>query len=119
HSDRQSSKGRLALMRATREDKTMSRQCVVCKRFYAENNLDEHLQNNHLGPHEFWFDMRKYKTSAPSMTIGELVKMVDASTINQVFEDMLGASPDVPLSHNMAVDLTREPHFYCVPPATM
>ena len=93
--------------------------CVVCGRGYADADVEEHLRNGHLGPFEFWFDMRKYKTPAPSMTVGELVKMVDASIMNMVFRDMFGAGPDVPLGHGESVDLTREPHFYCVPPATM
>ena len=97
----------------------MSRQCVVCKRFYAENNLDEHLQNNHLGPHEFWFDAVKYTVSAPSMTVGELVKLAGASPLNMVFREVACGGPDVALSHGECVDLTQRPHFYCAPEGTM
>lgn len=95
------------------------RICIVCGRGYVASEEEEHLRNNHLGPFEFWFDMRKYKTRLPSMTVGELVKIADASLYNQVFQDLFGNGPDVPLSHSISVDLTREPHFYSVPPATM
>jgi hypothetical protein len=92
--------------------------CIVCGRGYADN-ADEHLRNGHIGPFEFWFGVRKYKTSAPSMLVGEIVRMVDASPLNAVFQDRFGAGADTPLAHGAAVDLTREPHFYCVPAAAM
>lgn len=69
--------------------------------------------------YKFWFNMRKYETASPTLTIGEMVKMADASTLNHVFQDMFGAGPDRGFGHGETVDVTHEPHFYCVPPATM
>lgn len=95
------------------------RACIVCGRGYAEEDQEEHLRNGHIGPFEFWFGVRKFKTSSPSMTVGELVKLANGSPLNLVFQDMFGEGQDRPVSHGMAVDLTNEPHFYCVPAATM
>lgn len=95
----------------------MSRTCVVCGKVVIETDIQEHLSAAHLGPHYFWFNAKKYRTMEPSMKIIEIVKMVDASTIYQVYEDRDGH--EIPWSHGASVDLTQEPHFFALPPATM
>src|SRR5580704_17818336 len=90
----------------------MSRQCIVCGRTYANTDVEEHLANNHLGPHEFWFNMKKYITPLPSMTVGELVRLVDASPLRFVYLDKFGRGRDECMAHDTSVDLTNEPHFY-------
>jgi hypothetical protein len=68
--------------------------------------------------YEFWFGMRKYTTTRPRLTVGEMMKMANASPLNQVYQDKFGDGPDVPFGHGEAVDVTSVPHFYCVPAAT-
>lgn len=97
----------------------MGTQCAVCKRTYAVEEQAEHLRNNHLGPHNFWFNAKKYKVTVPSMQVGELVKLADASPLYHVFRESDDDTPDVAFSHSECVDLTNEPRFYTVPPATM
>lgn len=86
---------------------------------YALEEQAEHLRNNHLGPHEFWFDAKKFIVKVPSMTCGELITLAGVSPTNFVFREMPGDKPDIPISHSEVVNLTDEPHFYSVPPATM
>lgn len=92
------------------------RQCIVCKREVPEGYESEHLSANHFGPHIFWFNMRQHQTMEPSMTMGDVVKMVDGNTRYHVFEEREGG--DIPWGHGVAVDLTNTPRFYTVPPAT-
>lgn len=35
--------------------------CAVCGKVVATQDQDAHLKTNHLGPHCFWFDARKYQ----------------------------------------------------------
>lgn len=69
--------------------------------------------------YKFWFNMRKYETSTPTITGSEMVKMGNSSPHNMIFQDMFGATADIPVGHGVRVDVTNEPHFYCVPAATM
>jgi hypothetical protein len=100
----------------------VSRICIVCGKVVAETDTSEHLATNHLGPHYFWFDARRFKSSEPSMKIGEIVTLVGASPSYLVYEDRNGGRPgpsdDVGRGAGEWVDLTREPHFFAVPPAT-
>lgn len=93
------------------------RQCVVCKRQVPQGYERDHLQANHLGPHQFWFNMRQYQTMAASMSAGDLKRMADAVMSRPVIEEREGG--DHYYSDAEAVDLTRGSHFYTVPPATM
>lgn len=68
--------------------------------------------------YKFWFGCRQFESTKPALTMGEIVKMANASPHNLCFQDMLGARPDRGIGHGERVDLTNEPHFYCTPPAT-
>ena len=92
------------------------RQCIVCQQWVREGDEKEHLRASHLGPHYFWFDCRQFRTMEPSMTMGDIRKLVDAPTFYPVFEDRDGE--EIPWGDGVAVDLTREPHFFAIPPAT-
>lgn len=90
--------------------------CVVCGEPVLPNEQAEHLRTKHAAPaggFPFWINERKYRSPAPSMTVGELLKMTD-SPVTYQFEDERGNS----YSHENSVDLTRDPHFSLVPPAT-
>lgn len=93
------------------------RQCVVCKREVPQGYESDHLAANHLGPHQFWFNMRKYQTIGASMSAADLKRMVNAVIGRPVFEEREGG--DHYYSDAEAIDLTRCSHFYTVPPATM
>lgn len=95
----------------------MSRQCIVCGKTVIETDTKEHLANNHLGPHYFWFAARKFRTMEPSMLVSDLKKLVDAAPNEPVFEDR--DDKLIPWGDGVCVDLTREPHFTAIPPATI
>ncbi len=94
----------------------MSAQCIVCGKTVATTDQQEHLATNHLGPHYFWFDAKKHRTMKPSMTMGEIVVMVGASPMYLCYEDRDNVMRGI--GHGEAVDLTCEPHFCAIPPAT-
>jgi hypothetical protein len=95
----------------------MTTTCIVCGKLVAFTDQDEHLKANHLGPHYFWFDARKFKTDKPSDTISAIKAVAGASPLYQVFEERDGG--DLAWGDGQSVDLTHFPHFYAVPPATM
>jgi len=97
----------------------MDRQCLVCKRTVAQGYEEEHLEANHLGPHYFWFNAQRYMTMQPSMQVARLIALVDTTPSYQLYLESKDNSPDIALGHGEAVDLTQEPHFYAVPPATI
>lgn len=92
------------------------RICVVCRREVPQGYEQDHLRANHLGPHVWWFDMRKYQTAEPSMTVAEIKRLANSSSGYQFFEERDGQQ--VYFGDSEAVDLTRSPHFFAVPPAT-
>lgn len=69
--------------------------------------------------YSFWFGCIRYESAKPYLTMGEILKMANASTGNLCFQDKFGEGRDVGIGHGERVDLTHTPHFYCVPPATM
>jgi hypothetical protein len=91
--------------------------CIVCKREVPQGYEQDHLRVNHLGPHTFWFDMRKYITMEPSMRAMEVKRLADATPLYQMFEERDGKQ--VYFGDSESVDLTHGPHFFAVPPATM
>lgn len=95
------------------------RQCVICNKEIRAGDELEHLRTNHLGPHYFWFDACEYRTEEPSMTGSEIVKMCrGASTVGyDLVEDRDGKW--IYRSGGEAIDLTRRPHFWFVPYATI
>lgn len=101
----------------------MSRVCTVCGKSVANTDVDEHLKTNHLGPHYFWFSAQRFRTHEPSMTVCDVKQLVNCSSSYQFFQDRNGGQPGtqdlVYFSDDQSVDLTREPHFSAVPPATM
>lgn len=95
----------------------MSTVCAVCGKMVAPKDQKDHLQTQHLGPHYFWFDGKKHRTMKPSMTIFQLKKLLGSPVLYPVFEEREGG--DIARSDSATVDLTQQPHFYSVPPATM
>lgn len=70
-------------------------------------------------PYDFWFNMRRFTSEKPRATIAELKAMANATPNYDTYKDMFGKGRDVAFGEGEAVDLTEEPHFYTVPPATM
>ena len=93
------------------------RLCAVCKRPVPQGYEQDHLRANHLGPHTWWFNAKKFQTAEPSMTVGEIKKLADESYGYQFFEERAGEQ--IYFGDSEAIDLTRAPHFFAVPPATM
>lgn len=94
------------------------RECIVCRKKVRDGDETEHLRSNHLGPHYFWVDAKKYRTMEPSMTVAEIKRMASCSPGYQFFQER-DLEPDLGVGDAQSVDLTREPHFFAVPPATM
>lgn len=97
--------------------------CTVCKKFVEKSDQDEHLKTNHLGPHYFWFEAKRYKTNSPSMHVFELCQLVGEKLgpCRTFVEDRSGAKPGYDwIYHNDVdcLDLTREPHFFILLAAT-
>lgn len=93
-------------------------KCVVCG-FEAGHHeqADNHLKHAHPGPFKFWMDGREFETKEPSMTVGQIKSLTGTSSQYQFFLERLPV--DAAFSDGQAVDLTHEPRFYCIPPATM
>lgn len=94
-----------------------TRECVVCRKPVPQGYEADHLAANHLGPHEFWFNMRRFQTKEASMSAAELKRLANAPMILPVIEEREGG--DYYYYDAEAVDLTRGSHFYTVNPATM
>lgn len=52
------------------------------------------------------------------MTVAEIKRMASCSPGYQFFQER-DLEPDLGVGDAQSVDLTREPHFFAVPPATM
>lgn len=96
----------------------MKANCVVCGEAIELYAQSDHLRFKHPAPNsdgfKFWLNGRAYFSQYPSMLVGELMKLADAP-MTYIFDDESGYS----YAHQNAVDLTHEPHFYCIPPATI
>jgi hypothetical protein len=93
------------------------RACIVCGKKVPDGYQMDHLRSNHLGPHYFWFDAKRYTTMEPSMSMSEVKRLAGTSPMYQAYEERNGG--DIPWGDAQSVDLTHEPHFYAAPPATM
>lgn len=96
-----------------------TKKCFVCGKDVRDGDETEHLRSNHLGPHYFWFDAKKYRTQEPSLAIDKIVEIVGGVSAGyQVYLESKDGSPDVGCPHGTTIDLTREPSLFSVPPAT-
>lgn len=98
----------------------MNANCKLCGESVPLYDQSDHLRFKHPAPaggFRFWYEGRPFFTDKPSMLVHELLTLVDGSTTYQFYMEVSGGE-GVPLSHGNAVDLTQEPHFYSVPPAT-
>jgi hypothetical protein len=92
--------------------------CAVCGKVVYLGDQHDHLRSNHLGPHYFWMDGRKFRTLEPSMTGLELRDLTEAP-LYPMFRDDGKGSYDFSVEDGCAVSLIGEPHFYCAPYATI
>jgi hypothetical protein len=95
----------------------MNADCTICGENVPLYDQADHLRFKHPGPFKFWYEGRPFTTDTPSMTVAELLKLVNGVSTYYFYMEVPGRE-DVPLSHHNAVDLTQEPHFYSIPPAT-
>lgn len=93
-------------------------KCIVCGKGVARQDQLDHLRSNHLGPHYFWMDGRRFRTIEPSMTGAQIKHLTNAPSYPMFRDDGKG-SYDFPVGDGVAVSLIGEPHFYCAPPATI
>jgi hypothetical protein len=91
--------------------------CIVCGKVVAPQDQQDHLRSNHLGPHYFWLDGRRFRTVEPSMTGAQIKRLTDAPVMYPMFRED-GDWKETPIGDGIAVSLVGEPHFHCVPPAT-
>lgn len=90
--------------------------CHICGEQVPKPEQAAHLATKHPGPHVFHYEAREYQTDKPSMLVCELLTLVKGALTYQFYEDRNGEN--IPFSHGQAVDLTRDPWFYSIPPAT-
>ena len=93
------------------------RTCAICKKEVPQGYEQDHLQSNHLGPHTFWFEARKYVTEKPSMTVAEIMELAGSIRLAHFFEERDGKQ--IFYGHDTSVDLTHQPHFFILLPATI
>lgn len=67
--------------------------------------------------HHFWFGDKKFSSSEPRLMMGQIKKIANVASMYQAYEEHTNG--DIPLGDGEAVDLTKEPHFWAAPPATM
>lgn len=94
-------------------------KCRVCMEDVNEGAETEHLVAAHPAPEGgfvFFYEGKPFTTPKPSMLVGELLTLVQGNAMYQFYEEREGEM--FPLSHGNAVDVTRCPHFFVVPPAT-
>jgi hypothetical protein len=94
----------------------VSESCIVCGAEVPKAEQATHLRYAHPGPFYFWHDARRFATASPSMLVGELKQLVGCTVTYPFHEERDGK--EIYYSDGQAVDLTREPHFFSVPPAT-
>lgn len=96
----------------------MEANCAVCGETVAIYDQADHLRLRHPTPtsgFKFWLNGRMHATEKPSMLVRELIAATDSQVIaSYLFEDDAGKQ----YAHDNAVDLTQEPHFFMLPPAT-
>jgi hypothetical protein len=96
--------------------------CIVCHAAVPEAQQAEHLASAHPAPKAgfvFHFDARRYHTYKPSMMVTELLLLVGATPMYPLFQKRLsGNGDDVFIPQGCAVDMTQDPWFYAIPPAT-
>jgi hypothetical protein len=92
-------------------------KCLICGVQVHPSEQENHLRAAHPGPFKFWHDGREFETRRPSMMVLELKQLVKCTPTYQLFEEREGH--DVAQGDGVAVDLTHEPHFFSIPPATM
>lgn len=94
-------------------------QCAVCKKMVDAADTEAHLLDNHLGPHRFWMDCREYKITHPSLTVTELRAITNGGPCGHgwVMEERTDGR-DVSYGDSESVDLTHQPRFYILLPAS-
>lgn len=93
-----------------------SEQCHVCGEHVSKPDQAAHFAAKHPGPHVFHHDAVEYHTDKPSMTVHELKQIVRCNPTYSFCEERNGEH--MHFSDGQAVDLTRDPWFYSIPPAT-
>lgn len=99
--------------------------CIVCRAEVPKSKQAEHLSSAHPTPDggfAFHFDARPYRTLKPSMMVTELLTLVGATVTYPLFQKRRHWSGrdvgDAFIPQGCAVDLTQDPWFYAIPPAT-
>ncbi len=91
--------------------------CLICGEEIAKADQPAHLAARHRGPFKFHHNGVEYSTDRPSMTVVELKGLVVCTPTYIMWEERAGG--DVAYADGQAVDLTREPWFFSIPPAYM
>jgi hypothetical protein len=93
--------------------------CAICREDVDLVEAESHLAMRHPAPTGgflFFHDARPFRTEHPSMLVWELKRFVRATNMYPLYQQHAGG--DVGLNDGQAVDLTQEPRFYSLPPAT-
>ena len=99
----------------------MKAACVICNEQVEIYDQADHLKFKHpskspVGGFPFWVDGQQFTADEPSMNVGDLLNQFGLSTTYAFYMEVRDEL--VPLSHGNSVDLTQEPHFCSIPPAT-
>lgn len=93
--------------------------CAICRSSFSIDETEQHLRSAHVPPVEgflFFYNGRSYRTQKPSMLVSELLCLVWGSVTSQFYEQR--ENKMIPFSQEQAVDLTKQPWFVSIPPAT-
>lgn len=93
--------------------------CQVCLASVDAEHQADHLASAHPAPPEgflFYYNGLPFYTAQPSMLVWELLGLVGGNPMYEFSESRDGGKHS--FNHGNAVDLTREPHFFAIPPAT-
>lgn len=96
-------------------------KCIICLENVDPCSQATHLRTKHATPSEgfrFWLDGRPCFADKPSMLAGDLLKAFDGDIFGHFYQDLGNGPFGHPIGHGQAVDLTSEPHFYVLLPAT-
>jgi hypothetical protein len=94
--------------------------CLICQEPVELGNQEDHLRTKHATPatgFRFWLDAVAHFADKPSMLIADLRKQCNVTPHGFFVQDVGGQWTYY--SDGQAVDLTKEPHFFILLPATM
>jgi len=97
-------------------------RCAVCMEMVNKADQRTHLETRHPAPaggFKFFYNGQTFYSEKPSMYVRDLLALVNGNVMGHFYmERTKRDGGDVAFAHGEAVDLTRQPRFYTLLPAT-